>query len=115
MQKQRDETVAICKRIGLKIDGDLKQKTQMYCKAMTEQDTTTLQSMYLPAIFSQSEMSSLCQILKKVGLQGGAQGQSEVGANLQDAHGAFGPEERTEDGNAQHGACQGSGLGGLGA
>ena len=58
-QQQREETFAICKRIGLKIDDDLQQKVQMYCKAMIEQEADTLKKMYLPAIFTPSEMSGL--------------------------------------------------------
>lgn len=62
--KQRTATVALCKTLGIDLKGTLKEKIQMYCKAMIEQDTETLKKIYLPVLFSPLEMSSLWQMLK---------------------------------------------------
>ena len=62
--KQRQETIAVLNDLGIKLDGTLKEKIQQYCRAMIEQNVDVLKKIYLPTLFSHSEMSTLWQMLK---------------------------------------------------
>ena len=57
-------TIQIAESLGLKKDGPFKERVQAYCKAMIEQDVSTLKTMHRPALFSPAEMSALWHMMK---------------------------------------------------